>query len=107
MGALRLYEVEVTYRVVIAAESEADAEDVFADERREITSDVEPEVLASPMRALPASWDEGSIPYSAIDSGHPRRDWTVAQWREATAEADAQAKREAEFAARQVPLPLG
>ena len=107
MSALRLWEVEVTFRVVVAAESEVAAEDVFADERHDITSDVEPEVMASPMRAFPAGWDGNCIPYSALASGHPRRDWTVAKWREAMAEADAEAKREAEFAARQVPLPLG
>lgn len=106
MGALRLYEVEVTFRVMVAAESSSDAVDVFCDDRHTITDDTEPDVDAVPARDVLDGW-AGSIPYSALDRSHPRRDWTVEQWLDATREADAQAKREAEFAARQVPLPIG
>ena len=102
---MRLYEVEITFRVMVAAESDSDAIDVFRDDRHSITGDAEPDVDAAPARGVLDGW-AGSIPYSALDRDHPRRDWTVDQWLDATREADAQAKREAEFAARQVPLPL-
>ena len=104
---MRLYEVEITFRTVVVAESERDAELVFSGSRHDILSDSDPDVWASPCRAIPSGWSKGCIPYSDLDRDHPRRDWTAERWLEATTEEDAQAKRESEFAARQVPLPIG
>jgi len=96
-----LYEVEITFRVVIAAESERDAEVVFDGSRHDILSDCEPSVWASPLRAIPAEWGADGIPYSDLDDDHPRRDWTAEQWLAAEAEFDAK------FDAKQIPLPIG
>lgn len=106
MAALRPFELEVTFTVVVVAESERDAEAVFSGARYDILNDGDPEVWASPLRVMPEGWS-ASIPYHDLDADHPRRDWTAAQWQEAAAEERAEAKRVAEFNARQVPLPLG
>lgn len=105
MSALRLWEVEVTVRVMVLAESREDAEafadrdadhcvsdslrdagEVFAREPKHLDSD-----LAD---TLP--WHDEDVP-----------DRTCAEWLAEIQEAAARAKREAEFAARQIPLPIG
>lgn len=105
MGALRLYEVEVTVRVMVLAESKTDAERFAERDEGGCISDSlhgdafahahEPKTLDGDLAdTLP--WHDEDVP-----------DRTCAEWLAEIQAADAQAKREAEFAARQVPLPLG
>ena len=103
--ALSLYTVEITREVVVVAESREAAEDVAHDERHDIESSCDPDFTASRMTAFPPDWDESSRPWHALDGGDPRADWTIGQWREAIATEDAEAKRAAEFDARQLAMP--
>lgn len=103
--ALKLYTVEITREVVVLADSRDAAEEIAADERHDIESDCEPSIDAHAALALPFGWDDSSRPYHALARGDGRADWTVGQWRAATADADAEARRVAEFNARQLAMP--
>ena len=105
MSALRLYEVEVTVCVMVLASTQDEAERFAERDEGGCVSDSlrdaacarahEPKALDGDLAdTLP--WHDEDVP-----------DRTCAEWHALIREADAQAKREAEFAARQVPLPLG
>jgi hypothetical protein len=104
VSALRLYEVEVTVRVMVLAATRGEAESFAERDEGSCISDSlhdawarahEPGVLDGDLAdTLP--WHDEDVP-----------DRTCAEWLALIRETDAQAKREAEFAARQVPLPLG
>ena len=105
MSALRLYEVEVTVRVMVLAATKGEAERFAERDEGNCISDTlmhdasahahEPKTLDGDLAdTLP--WHDEDVP-----------DRTCAEWLAEIQVSDAQAKREAEFAARQVPLPLG
>ena len=76
---MKLFEVEITKRVYIVAESPEAAEKAAgnSDVRED---DSETEVYASEAKAVPADRTR-EIPYGAAD-GSAERDWTIAQWLE-------------------------
>ena len=105
MNALRLYEVEVTVRVMVLAATKGEAERFAERDEGNCISDTlrmdasahahEPKRLDADLSdTLP--WHDADVP-----------DRTCAEWLAEIHAADARAKREAEFTARQVPLPLG
>lgn len=104
MSALRLYEVEVTVRVMVLAANKREAERFAERDGADCISDSlhDASAFAHEPKALDADlantlpWHDEDVP-----------DRTCAEWLAEIQAADAQAKREAEFAARQVPLPLG
>lgn len=101
---MRLWDVELSVTVAVIAETRAKAEAAALDS----------EVIAEEMHNIDAvarlasldAGDDGSIPWGAPDK-HPRRNWTVAQWKDALREEAEEAKRAAEFDAKQVAPPLG
>ena len=101
---MRLWEVEVTVCVMVLAATRDEAERFAERDEDSCVSDSlrdagsasahEPKVLDTDLAdTLP--WHDEDVP-----------DRTCAEWLALIRETDAQAKREAEFAARQVPLPL-
>lgn len=102
---MRLYTVEITREVVVLADSREAAEEIAEDERDEIESNNDAGFSARRMTALPGSWDDRSLPYHALASGDGRADWTIGQWRAFIAAEEAEAKRVAEFNARQLAMP--
>jgi hypothetical protein len=102
---MRLYTVEITREVVVLAHSREAAEEIAEDERHDIEGDCEPSIDAHAAHALPYGWDDGSRPYHALARGDGRADWTIGQWRAFIAEVDDEAKRVAEFNARQLAMP--
>jgi len=78
---MKLYEVEITIRAVVQAESLEDAYDVAHSERRDIVSDydmdcidVNGELLEG--QRLPAGWNEQCYPYG---QGYGIPEKTIAQ----------------------------
>ena len=102
---MRLYTVEITREVVVLAHSREAAEEIAEDERHDIESDCKASFTAHAALALPYGWDDRSFPYSALGANDAGRDWTIGQWRAFIAEVDAEAKRVADFNARQLAMP--
>jgi hypothetical protein len=102
---MHLYTVKITREVVVLAHSRKAAEEIAEDERSDIEGDCEPSFTAHAALALPYGWDDRSLPYHALARGDGRADWTVGQWRAFIAEVDAEAKRVAEFNAKQLAMP--
>jgi hypothetical protein len=102
---MRLYTVEITREVVVLAHSREAAEMIAEDERHDIEGDCEPSFTAHVALALPYGWDDRSSPYHALARGDGRADWTIGQWRAFIAEVDDEAKRVAEFNAKQLAMP--
>ena len=102
---MRLYTVEITREVVVLAHSREAAEEIAEDERHDIEGDCEPSITAHAALALPYGWDDSSLPYSALGANDAGREWTVGQWRAFIAEVDDEARRVAEFNARQLAMP--
>ena len=103
--ALKLFTVEIAREVVVLAETREAAEEVALDERHDIEMNDDPSCEAHRMTALPFGWDDRCLPYSGLDAKDARRDWNIGQWREAIAVDDAEAKRVAEFNAKQLAMP--
>jgi len=102
---VRLHTVEITREVVVLADSREAAEEIAEDERNAIEGDCEPSFTAHAALALPYGWDDSSLPYNALSRADSRADWTIGQWRAFIAETDAEAKRVAEFNAKQLAMP--
>ena len=104
----KLYRVHITADVYVVAESEEDAED-YAMRERDVVDDAMENGLAvaSVVTVKGLSRDDGAaFPWvhdDLEDDGY--RDRTVRAWAEFNDEAAAQAKREAEFKAKQLIIP--
>lgn len=103
---MKLWDVELSVTVSVIAETRAQAE--RAATNSEVVAEEKSNLDAVARLASLDTGDkdaDGSIPWGTPDK-HPRRDWTIAQWKEALREEAAEAKRLAEFDAKQTALPL-
>jgi hypothetical protein len=105
----KLYRVHITADVFVVAESEEDAEDYAMLERDVVDDAMENGMaVATVVTAKGLSRDEGaSFPWvhDELDDDDVDRDRTVRAWAELNDGAAAQAKREADFKARQLTIP--
>lgn len=105
----KLYRVHITAEVYVVAESGQDAED-HALRDRDVMGDVMETGVATATVATVKSLnrdEENCLPWihDGLDDDDVDRDRTVRAWAELNDEAAAQAKREADFKARQLTIP--
>jgi hypothetical protein len=105
----KLYRVRITSEVFVVAESREDAED-FALRDQDVVDDLVENGMAFATVAGTKGLSEDEkkcLPWvhDDLEDDEVDRDLTVGAWAELNDEAAAQAKREAEFKAKQLILP--
>jgi hypothetical protein len=67
MHPTKLFAVEITYKVMVAAANEREAEAIAESERREIASNEQPEIICTGLILEVDSTWKGCIPYGDAD----------------------------------------